>query len=77
MYKLMNIDLVQRIHDTTYIPFNVTSFEFRNFITNVINGSELRDIDDNIMSKTDINNFFLDLANRGLVTSEEISQLFT
>ena len=77
MYKLINIDAVQSIHNNLCIPFDASNVEFRHFITNVINGSELRDIDDNIMSKTDINNFFLDLANKGLVSSEEISRLFT
>jgi len=69
MYKLMPnniltgnpIEVVYRIHDKTWIPFDLANTDYSNFKKEVLAGAELQDADGNVMTQAETDAFIASL----------------
>jgi len=67
MYKIINgrfgnIDCVQRLSDSAFIPFDPANTDYADFKKAVAEGAELQDADGNVMSAEAAQQFIATLA---------------
>jgi len=63
MYKLIkNAEVVKRLLDNAYIPFDPANTDYQTFKKEVLAGAELQDADENVMTQEQANEFVGGLA---------------
>jgi hypothetical protein len=51
MYKLPNSQIIHRLSDNVFIPFEPANTDFQKFKSDVLSGAELQDADGNPMTQ--------------------------
>lgn len=50
MYKLISSNVVQKVANTMFIPFDIANNDYQQFKNDLAEGAELQDADGNVMS---------------------------
>ena len=61
MYQLTKTDIVVRLSDTAFIPFDPANTDHQKFKLDITNGAELQDADGVVMSPEQVAEFMADL----------------
>lgn len=58
MYKLTKFNIVERLLDSVYIPFDSANCDYQNFKKELVDGVELQDENGNVMTTEQVLEFF-------------------
>jgi len=58
---LVDANVIQRLPDTTFIPFDLANTDYTRFKKEVLAGAELQDADGNVMTQEQADDFIKEL----------------
>lgn len=61
MYQKTDLEIVKRLADTAFIPFDPANQDFVRFKLDITNGAELQDADGNVMTAEQVQAFLATL----------------